>query len=105
MPGTVNIYYIWYGPWNTTTDTTQTLLTNFAKHVGGTPYFNINKSYYDATNATVSGAVNFGGATYDLGSQGTVLRSWPGLAQPPRLCFAPNLKARGRRAKPGDPGT
>jgi len=73
MPGTVNIYYIWYGPWNTATDTTQALLTDFAKHIGGTPYFNINKSYYDATNATVSGAVNFGGATHDLGSQGTVL--------------------------------
>ena len=35
MPGTINIYYIWHGPWNTTTDTTQTLLANFAKHVAG----------------------------------------------------------------------
>lgn len=73
MPGTVNIYYIWYGAWNATTDTTQTLLTNFAQHIGGTPYFNINKTYYDATNAAVSGAVHFGGAIQDTGSQGAVL--------------------------------
>lgn len=71
MPGVINIYYIWYGSWDSTTDTTQAMLTNFAQHFGGTPYF--NKTYDGVTNTTVSGLANFGGATYDLGSQGTVL--------------------------------
>ncbi len=72
MPGVTNIYYIWYGSWNSTTDTTQTALTNFAQRVGGTPHLNIG-AYDGAINTTVSGVANFGGATYDLGSQGTVL--------------------------------
>ena len=73
MPGAVNIYYIWYGAWNTPGDTTQPLLTNLGQHIGGTPYFAINKTYFDSTGATVSGTVNFAGATHDPGSQGSAL--------------------------------
>ena len=72
MLGTVNMYYIWYGAWSPT-DTAQPLLTSLARNIGGTPYFNINRTYHDATAAAVSGAVNFGGATADPGSQGTAL--------------------------------
>jgi hypothetical protein len=77
MHGTVNLYYIWYGAWNFPTDTTQTILNNFAQYVGGTPYFNINKTYSDTspnpTPGPVNGAVALGGSTMDSGSLGTSL--------------------------------
>ena len=73
MSGNVNLYYIWYGAWDFTKDSSQTILNNFAKQIGGTPYFNINKTYTDSTPAAVSGNVAFGGSTMDPGSQGTAL--------------------------------
>jgi hypothetical protein len=78
MHGTVNLYYIWYGAWSFPTDTTQTILNNFAQYVGGTPYFNINKTYSDTrpnpTPGPVSGAVAFAGTATDFAaSKGTSL--------------------------------
>ena len=53
MLGTVNVYYIWYGNWAGNTATT--ILTDFASSIGGSPYFNINTTYYDgAERAAVS---------------------------------------------------
>lgn len=40
----VTIYYIWYGDWTNNTSA-QTILTNFASSIGGSPYFNINTTY------------------------------------------------------------
>src|SRR5690348_7804494 len=34
-----NIYYIWYGDWSTDAGA-NTILTNFANSIGGSPYFN-----------------------------------------------------------------
>ena len=52
--GGTNLYYIWYGAW---TDSTQSILTDFGNSIGGTPYFNINTSYYDGANNHVTNQV------------------------------------------------
>jgi len=69
MTGTTNIYYIWYGNWNGNDATT--ILTDFAKAVGGSAYFNINTTYYNASNIHVSNSVHYAGSTTDANSQGT----------------------------------
>ena len=69
--GTTNVYYIWYGNWSGNTATT--ILTDFALSIGGSPYFNINTTYYDGGNVHVSNAVNYGGSTTDSYSRGTSL--------------------------------
>jgi len=73
MLGTVNLYYIWYGNWNFPTDTTQSILNTFGSYIGGTPYFNINTTYYNSANQSVSGAVAFPNSIMDTGSQGSAL--------------------------------
>ena len=74
MLGTVNIYYIWYGNW--TGNSATTILTDYANHIGGSAYYNINSSYYDVVSGVknyVSDSVAFGGSTSDSGSLGTAL--------------------------------
>jgi Phosphate-induced protein 1 conserved region len=71
MLGTVNVYYIWYGNW--TGNSATTILTDFAKSIGGSPYEHINSTYYDGAGNHVSGAINYGGSTTDNYSQGTSL--------------------------------
>ena len=55
----VNIYYIWYGNWGNNTATT--ILADFARSIGGSPYWNINTTYTDGTGARVQPSVIFGG--------------------------------------------
>lgn len=71
MLGTVNVYYIWYGNWsgNSATD----ILTDFASSLGGSPYFNINTTYYNGANTHVSNSVSYSGSTSDSYSHGTTL--------------------------------
>ena len=69
--GGTHVYYIWYGNWNNNTATT--ILTDFAGNIGGSPYFNINTTYYDGSNTHVSNIVTFGGSTFDSYSAGTSL--------------------------------
>ncbi|HYX29437.1 MAG TPA: hypothetical protein VE863_12805 [Pyrinomonadaceae bacterium] len=69
--GTTNIYYIWYGNWSG--NTADSILNNFAFNIGGSPYFNINTTYYNGSNVHVSNSVNYGGSTTDAYSQGTTL--------------------------------
>jgi len=59
--GGTDVYYIWYGPWGS--NTAPTILTNLAQSIGGTPYFNINTTYYDSANRHVANAVNYLGST------------------------------------------
>lgn len=71
--GTTNVYYIWYGNWSTNA---QNILTNLASSIGGSPYFNINTTYYSTNTGSkkfVTNAVHFGGATTDNYSHGTAL--------------------------------
>jgi hypothetical protein len=74
MVNGVNIYYIWYGNWSGNTATT--ILTDFANDIGGSPYFNINTTYYDGSNRHVQNSVTsvkYAGFTTDSYSQGTSL--------------------------------
>jgi hypothetical protein len=69
--GTTNVYYIWYGNWSG--NSAVSILTDFANNIGGSPYFNINTTYYDGNNIHVSNSVTYGGSTTDNYSQGTSL--------------------------------
>jgi hypothetical protein len=71
MLGTVNVYYIWYGNWSGNSATT--ILTDLANNIGGSPYFNINTTYYDGSNRHVSNSVQYAGSTTDSYSRGTSL--------------------------------
>ncbi|MGZ5199534.1 MAG: hypothetical protein ACXWC4_07155 [Telluria sp.] len=58
---TNNVYYIWYGTnWDASS---QSLLTNLAQHIGGSPYFNINTTYYNGSNVHVKNSVALAGTT------------------------------------------
>jgi hypothetical protein len=67
----VNVYLIWYGNWSG--NTAMTILPEFIGHLGGSPYFNINTTYYDKNNVFVQNIVNLSGQTTDNYSQGTSL--------------------------------
>src|SRR5712671_725517 len=60
MLGTNHMYYIWYGNWGA--NTANTILTALAQNIGGSPYFNINTTYYNGSNVHVSNSVSFGGS-------------------------------------------
>jgi hypothetical protein len=77
----VNVYYIWYGDWRKD-KATQDTLTHFISHLGGSPYFNINTTYYDyevGPNGTklvkdrVINGVHYMGSTNDYYSYGVNL--------------------------------
>jgi hypothetical protein len=71
MLGTVNVYYIWYGNWAGNSATN--LLTTLAQNIGGSPYFNINTTYFNGSNTHVSNSVHYAGSTTDAYSKGTAL--------------------------------
>lgn len=71
MLGTTNVHFIWYGNWGT--NTALTILPDFAAHIGGSPYFNINTTYTNGSGTPVSNSVSYVGAKSDAGSQGTNL--------------------------------
>jgi Phosphate-induced protein 1 conserved region len=70
MLGTKNVYYIWYGNWSGNSATT--ILTDLANNIGGSPYFNINTTYYNGAIQHVPNAVHYAGSTTD-NSRGTAL--------------------------------
>ena len=71
MLGTTNVYYIWYGNWSGNSATS--ILTTLAQSMGGSPYFNINTTYYNGSNTHVSNSVVYMGSTNDAYSQGSSL--------------------------------
>jgi hypothetical protein len=71
MLGTTNVHFIWYGNWSGNAATT--ILPDFAQHIGGSPYFNINTTYYNGSNTHVTNAVSYAGSVNDAYSQGTSL--------------------------------
>ena len=68
--GTTNVYYIWYGNWDSSSIG---ILTNLASHIGGSPYFNINTGYFDGMGRSVSNSVSLAASTQDNYSRGTNL--------------------------------
>ena len=69
--GGTNVYYIWYGNWSGNSATN--ILTDLAGSIGGSPYFNINTTYYDGSGTPVLNAVVFRGSVFDSYSHGTSL--------------------------------
>jgi hypothetical protein len=72
MVGTVNLYYIWYGTWDQAGVAVKTL-TTFGQSLGGSPYYNINTTYYDGSSAHLTNAINLVKSATDNYSQGTSL--------------------------------
>ena len=66
-----HVYYIWYGNWSGNTATT--ILANAASGLSGSPYFNINTTYYNGSNVHVTNAVSLLNTTTDNYSLGTAL--------------------------------
>ena len=71
MLGTTNVYYIWYGDWSS--NSAVPILNNLALSLGGSPYFNINTTYYDGSNRHVSNSVAQAASTVDNYSRGTAI--------------------------------
>ena len=70
--GTTQVFYIFYGNWSGNSATT--ILPDFISHIGGSPYFNINTTYYNGSGTPVSNAVNYPHvAATDNYSHGTAL--------------------------------
>lgn len=69
--GGVNVYVIWYGNWSGNTATT--IIPAFLHAEGGSPYYNINTTYYNGSGTKVQNAISFMGSVADNYSQGTSL--------------------------------
>jgi addiction module HigA family antidote len=69
--GSVHVYVIWYGNWAGNSATS--IVSDFLNHEGGSPYYNINTTYYNGSGSRVSNAINYLGSTTDNYSQGTSL--------------------------------
>jgi len=67
----VNVYLIWYGNWSGNSATT--IVPNFLNSIGGSPYYNINTTYYNGSGVHIQNAVNYSGSTTDNYSQGKAI--------------------------------
>jgi len=72
MSNGVNVYYIWYGTWSSAA---QSILTTLAQGLGGSPYFNINTTYFSGstTHTFVKNIVTYKSSTTDNYSLGKAL--------------------------------
>lgn len=71
MLGNTNIYYIWHGNW--ANNTGPAILTDLAKSIGASPYYNINTTYYNGSKAYVANSVSYINYTNDNYSLGKAL--------------------------------
>src|SRR5215471_6914665 len=69
----IHMYYIWYGNWASLDGGANTILTTLANGIGGSPYFNINTTYYNSSSQNLINAVTLAGSVNDNYSQGTAL--------------------------------
>jgi hypothetical protein len=63
MLGTVNVYYIWYGNWSG--NSAVSILSDLINNIGGSPYFQITSSYYDANLTRLGNSVRLAGSYFD----------------------------------------
>jgi hypothetical protein len=75
LTGDVHLYYIWYGDWSQNQRAVE-ILTALGRHIGDSPYFRTNTTYFDARGIHVSGHVTFSGSTVDAYSLGPELRAY-----------------------------
>jgi len=61
MLGAINVYYIWYGNWNSNSGA-KPLLENLAQNIGGSDYWNIQTTYSDSNGNYLSNSVSFKGS-------------------------------------------
>jgi hypothetical protein len=77
MIGSTNVYVIWYGCWDETcragNTATQAILSDFIVTVGSSPYMQVNAMYANSAGQSPSGAVLFGGQSFDQYSHGLEL--------------------------------
>lgn len=71
MTGNNTVYFIWYGNWSGNSATT--LLPNQIIGENGSPYYNINTSYYNGAGTHISNSLTMGAQVNDSYSQGTAL--------------------------------
>src|SRR4029077_19237622 len=74
MLGTTHIYFIWYGNW--AGNDAPSILTDEVSNVSGTPWYNINTTYYSGSGKNLkhlSNSVLYKGSTTDNYSHGTSL--------------------------------
>jgi hypothetical protein len=90
-------YYIWYGDWSGNTGA-QTLLTTMINGIGGSSYFNINTTYYDAAAKKVVNDVNYLGSVSCSAFLGTNL-SDSQIFQVVQAAIAGNASCSGTLAK------
>jgi hypothetical protein len=69
--GTTRVYYIWYGNW--TGNSAKTILVDLINGLNGSPYYNINTTYYNGSGTHVSNSVTLSGQTDDNYSRGNSL--------------------------------
>ncbi len=63
LVNSVHVYEIWYGDWATSsTPARQGLVGTFLNGIGGSPYFNTNHSYYNASGVYVQNTVSVMGS-------------------------------------------
>jgi hypothetical protein len=65
----VHVYLIWYGNW--AGDSSTTILPKLISGLSGSPYYNINTTYYDGAGRRVPNSVTLSGQTNDAYSQGS----------------------------------
>jgi len=61
MPGTVNLYYIWYGNWGG--KSAPAILSDWGNALSGSAIYGINSSYSDNTGSSVSGRTHLAQTT------------------------------------------
>jgi hypothetical protein len=71
MTSGTNVYYIWYGNWSG--NSAPSILTTLGSSIGGSPYFNINTTYYDGSATHVANVASLVSQTSDNYSFGTAL--------------------------------
>jgi hypothetical protein len=71
LVGNPNVYVIWYGNWSG--NSAVNLLTSLLSNLGGSPYYNINTTYYNGSNVHLSNSIHYAGSSNDSYSLGTAL--------------------------------
>ena len=73
ITGTTNVHFIWYGLSGWPNATQKSILENYPSGASGSPYYNINTTYYNGSNVHVSNSVHFSGSVGHSETYGATL--------------------------------